>query len=90
MILLMHILIALTSTVVATGTFLKPTTRRLAVSYGFIVATVGSGGYLIVTSSESILHSCLVGLVYVTAISIVTIATHARVRTLALGTEKSE
>lgn len=80
MIVLLHVLIALSSVAIASFTYFKPTTRRLAVSYGFIIATVGSGTFLILSSSSNILKSCLVGLLYVTAVSVVTIATHIRVR----------
>lgn len=86
----MHVLIALASVAISTGTFLKPSVKRLAVSYGFIVATVGSGTLLLLNATGSILRSCLVGLLYVTVISIVTIATHMRVRNAALADQKSE
>ena len=80
MIILIHVLIAVASVAIATATFAKPSIKKLVVSYAFIVATVGSGTYLLLTSSGNILKSCLVGLAYVTVVSIVTIATHIRVR----------
>jgi energy-converting hydrogenase Eha subunit C len=83
MIILIHVLIALSSIGIATFTFFKPTTKRLGLSYGFIVATVASGTYLIVAASGDILKSCLTGLFYLTVVSLVTIATHVRVRRLA-------
>lgn len=83
MIILLHVLIALTSVGLASFTYFKPTTNRLLASYGFIGATVVSGTILIVTMSSDILRSCLTGLFYVTVVSIVTIATHVRVRKLA-------
>lgn len=83
MILLIHVLIALASIGVASFTFLKPSIKRLTVSYGFIIATVASGTYLIVSMSGDILRSCLSGLFYVTVVSIVTIATHVRAKRLA-------
>ena len=86
----MHILIALTSTAIATVTFFSPTVKRLIVSYGFIVATIASGTYLLLTTQGNILRSCLVGLAYVMVISLITIATHLRVRRLALAVSKSE
>ncbi len=80
MIVLIHVLIALASIGVASFTFFKPSIQRLLVSYGFIVATVGSGTFLIISMSSDILRSCLTGLFYLTVVSIVTIATHIRVR----------
>jgi len=82
-IVLIHVIIALSSVVLASFTFFKPTMKRLYASYGFIVATVASGTFLILTTSGSILRSCITGLFYVTVVSIITIATHVRVRKLA-------
>jgi len=82
-IVLIHVIIALSSVVLASFTFFKPTIKRLYASYGFIVATVASGTFLILTTSGSILRSCITGLFYVTVVSIITIATHVRVRKLA-------
>ncbi len=84
MITLIHILIAISSVAIASVTFFKPSVRRLIVSYGFIIATVASGTYLLLTTPGDILRSCLSGLLYVTAVTIVTIATHVRVRRQAL------
>jgi hypothetical protein len=83
MIVLIHVLIALASVGVASFVFFKPSIKRLIVSYGFIIATVASGTYLIVSMSGDILRSCLTGLFYVTVVSIVTIASHVRLRKLA-------
>ncbi|MFZ1250508.1 MAG: hypothetical protein WAR37_03645 [Candidatus Microsaccharimonas sp.] len=80
MIILIHILIALASLGIASFTFFKPTTKRLGVSYGFIVATVASGTFLLILNPSNLLHTCLSGLFYLTVVSIVTIATHYRVR----------
>lgn len=83
MVILIHVLIALASIGVASVTYFKPSMKLLATSYGLIVATVASGTYLVVVAQASILHACLSGLFYVTVVSIVTIATHVRVRNLA-------
>jgi len=80
MITLIHVLIAISSVAIASVTFFKPSVCRLIVSYGFIIATVASGTYLLLTTPGDILRSCLSGLLYVTAVTIVTIATHLRVR----------
>jgi hypothetical protein len=82
MIVLIHVLIALSSIGIATVTFFKPSIRRLFVSYGFIVATVASGTFLLLSSPSNILKSCLSGLFYLTVVTLVTIATHVKVRRL--------
>lgn len=86
MILLTHIIIALASIGVASFTFFKPSVKRLAVSYGLIIATVASGTYLVLGAGADILHTCLSGLFFVTTLSIITIATHVKVRKLSFDT----
>lgn len=83
MVILIHVIIALMSIGIASFVYFKPSVKRLVVSYLFILGTVGSGTFLIIASSSNILKSCLVGLLYLTVVSIVTIATHIRVRRLA-------
>ena len=80
MIILIHIIIALTSVVLATFTFVTPTTKKLLVSYGLILATVGTGTYLLISVPSHILQSCLSGLTYLTVVTIATIASHVRLR----------
>jgi len=80
MIILTHVLIAIISVIVATAVFIKPSVKKLAVSYFLMISTVASGTFLLITSPSNILKTCLVGLLYVTAVSAVTIATHMRMR----------
>ncbi|MDB5162417.1 MAG: hypothetical protein JWO54_876 [Candidatus Saccharibacteria bacterium] len=82
-VVLIHVIIALLSVAASSFTFFKPTIKRLATSYGFILATVASGTFLILSSTGSILRSCITGLFYVTVVSLITIATHVKVRKLA-------
>ncbi len=81
--LLTHIIIAVSSIVLASIVFFKPSIKRFAASYGFIIATVASGTLLLVLNPSNILHTCLSGLFYVTVVSIITIASHVRARKLA-------
>jgi hypothetical protein len=78
MILLIHIVIALASIAAASFAFLKPSKKSLAFSYGFISATLASGTFLVVTLSSDLLRSCLAGLTYITVVSVVTLASHAK------------
>ncbi|MDB5179474.1 MAG: hypothetical protein JWN12_106 [Candidatus Saccharibacteria bacterium] len=88
MIILIHVIIALTSIVIASFTFFKPTLKKLIVSYGFILGTVASGTYLLITIPSHILQSCLTGLTYLTIVSIATIAAHVRMHKRQLAFEK--
>ena len=87
MIIFLHILIALTSIGIATAAFFSPSIKKLSVSYGFIIATILSGTYLLMISPSHILESCLMGLFYLTVISLTTIAAHVKLRKLAEVTE---
>lgn len=78
MVILIHIIIALSSIIIATLAFFKPSSRTLIISYGFIIATIASGTYLLITVPSHILQSCLTGLGYLTVISLVMVATHVR------------
>lgn len=78
MIILTHIIIALASMGIATYTFFRPSVKKLFVSYGFIIATVATGTYLLMSAPGHIVESCLMGLFYVTVTSLATIAAHIR------------
>jgi hypothetical protein len=89
MIILIHVIIAFTSLIIASFAFFRPTIKKLIVSYGFILATIGTGTYLLVTVPSHILQSCLSGLTYLTIVSVATIAAHVRLhrRQLAVVTQ---
>lgn len=88
MIILIHVIIALLSIAIASFTFFKPTLKKLIVSYGFILGTVASGTYLLVTIPSHILQSCLTGLTYLTIVSIATILAHVRMHQRQLAFQK--
>lgn len=85
MILLIHIIIALASVAWASVTFFKPTHKKFITSYALILATIGSGTALIIVDSSAMLHACVSGLIYVTVISIVTVAAQTKLRKLQLA-----
>jgi len=63
--LLLHILIALTSIVFTGYMSFSPSLRKLHIVYGLVIATLGSGLYLILTTHTHMLSTCLEGLVYI-------------------------
>jgi hypothetical protein len=83
MLILIHVIIAITSLIIATVGFISPSLKKLVLSYGFIIGTVASGTLLLITFPSHILQSCLSGLSYLTIASMATIATHIRLRRLA-------
>lgn len=64
MIIVLHILAALTSIAVTTLAYLAPSVRKLQLSTGLVALTLISGTYLVVSSHTRILETCLIGLVY--------------------------
>jgi hypothetical protein len=85
MIILIHVLIALSSLALSSVTFFKPTIKNLKFSYGLIIATVTSGVFLVVLNSSNILHSCLAGLAYLGAVLAITAGARVRASQLLLS-----
>jgi len=78
MIVLLHVLIALSSIAHATYTFFRPSQTKLAVSYGLIAATIASGTMLIIGAQGHMLESCAMGLLYSAGVSVLTVKAHTR------------
>ena len=88
MIILIHVSIALMSIALASFTFFRPTMRRLIVSYGFILGTIATGSYLLIAFPSHILQSCVMGLAYLTIVTMATIFAHVRLHNRQLALEK--
>jgi len=89
MIILIHVIFAITSIITASFTFFNPTIKKLIVSYGLILGTVGTGTYLLVTVPSHILESCIMGISYLTVVTIATIAAHVRLHAKQLATQEN-
>ena len=70
MIILIHVLIAISSLVAISCAFMRPTALLLRISYGLIAATLASGTYLVVVMPGHMVQACVTGLAY-TAIALV-------------------
>lgn len=64
MLLITHILIALSGLAVAGLALLKPSSAKINASYGLLISTIVSGVLLIVIAHASILHTCISGLTF--------------------------
>jgi hypothetical protein len=80
MIILIHVLIALTSIAYSGFTFFEPSRTKLNVSYGLVAATLISGTYLVVSTHSPILSSCVTGLVYLGVVTSGLLAAHRKLR----------
>jgi hypothetical protein len=64
MIVLAHVLIAISSIIATSVLAIFPSRPKLYTSYSLIAATLGSGTYLVISTHQPILKSCITGLVY--------------------------
>jgi hypothetical protein len=64
MLLIIHVLIALSSIVVTGFAYLSPSQRKLFTSYGLVGLTLVSGTALVITAHSPLLSSCITGLTY--------------------------
>jgi hypothetical protein len=73
MILLLHILIAVSTIVLSVVSFFRPSNKKIISTYIMTGLTVLTGGSLIVILHASILHTCITGLAELTVVSLATV-----------------
>lgn len=88
MMILLHILIALSSLAVATGVYFKPSQSAVYVSYGLLTATIATGTVLIISSGSHMLESCLMGLAYCGVVSVLTLKARNKLAAQRIRTDK--
>jgi hypothetical protein len=64
MLLLLHATSALTSLLLTTLVYIRPTNSKLRTSFGLIATTLISGTILVISTHSPLLSSCLSGLAY--------------------------
>jgi len=64
MLLVLHILVALSGLASSTLAVLIPSNQKINLSFGLVLATIASGTILVISTHSPILQSCLAGLVY--------------------------
>lgn len=65
MIIVVHVLLAVSSIASASLAFVAPSRAKLRTSYCLVAATLLSGTYLAIAQGTHMLASCMMGLVYV-------------------------
>ena len=78
MVLLVHLVLALTSVVWATVVLIAPSRFRLRISYALVALTLTSGTYLVVSTHAPMLQSCMSGLFYTGFVSLGLAAAHRK------------
>lgn len=76
MLVLTHVIIALSSILFTAFAFIRPSKPKLKVSYSLTGLTLASGIYLVWSTGAPILQSCITGLVYLAVIFVGILATH--------------
>jgi len=89
MLVLLHVLIALSSIVYTTYLFVRPSKSRLYVSYGLVALTLSSGTYLVISTHARLLQSCVAGLVYLGIISGAIAAAHYKLSAIKVDSKNS-
>lgn len=90
MIIILHILIALTSIALTTVAFLRPTRRLLHVNYGFIGLTIVSGTYLTLIAPAHMVETCTVGLGYLAVVTLGTVLARVKLGKLAVESVQAQ
>ncbi len=70
MVLLLHIVSALSSLVFSSYAYFQPSERLLRLSYGLVGITLASGTFLVLSQSVNILSVCLSGLLYIVVVAV--------------------
>jgi hypothetical protein len=70
MLILLHIIVALSGLVLAAYVFVKPSTAALHTLYGLTGATIASGTLLVATAKGHMLEACTMGLLYLGLVSL--------------------
>lgn len=78
MVLILHILIALSSVFFSTYSIFKPSNKKVKINYAFLGATWASGFFLVFQSHVSFGHLCLTGILYTGVVTINILLTKRR------------
>lgn len=81
MILLAHIVLALSGLAYSTYIFFKPSQRGIKLTSGLAVLTLLTGTYLVASTGSHLLSACLSGLFYLGAVSVGIVTAHLKLAT---------
>lgn len=82
MIVLLHVLIALSSIVAVSIAYALPSRIKLRISYVTIAATLFSGTYLVVLAPSHMVQACTAGLAYTAVVLVGIVATRLKLARL--------
>jgi CDP-diglyceride synthetase len=82
MIVLIHILLALSSIILATSSLVISSKKTLLGAYGAIGLTLASGVYLSILNPAKLAQTCLSGITYIALVTVITIFARKRIRSI--------
>ncbi len=82
MILVVHIIAAVSSMGVATLAFLVPTRTKINSSYILAVFTLLSGTYLVVSTHANVIRACIMGIIYFSIVSVLILVAQKKLATI--------
>jgi hypothetical protein len=85
MIILVHVLIALSSMAYTTYLFISPAKVKFYISYALIGLTLVSGTYLVLSTHSKLLPACEAGLFYLVIVTSGVLAAHRKFASLGSG-----
>lgn len=74
MLLITHIIIALSSILTASWALILPSRFKLRLSIGLVISTIASGTVLVVSTHAPLQQACTTGLLYLAGVSVIIIA----------------
>ncbi len=78
MILIVHIILAISSVVVATLSVGFPSITKVRASTGLAIGTLASGTLLVFSSNSHLVEACLSGIVYLAIVSYLIATAHSK------------
>lgn len=82
MILIAHILIALTSLFITAAAFVRPSQTALKLSWSFVVLTISTGTLVAIASPAHMVQACVSGLIYTAVVVSATIIAKRKLTTV--------
>lgn len=76
--LILHIFIALSTVGLSGLTLIKPSKKKLHISYFFTIGTFLTGGYLVVMSPAHLVSACITGLIFLGIVGSILFAANHR------------
>jgi predicted tellurium resistance membrane protein TerC len=78
MLIVTHVVIALSSIVSSAVLLFRPSKRNFNITYALVALTLGTGTVLVIETHSSLTHSCIAGLVYLFVVLAGIIPAHYR------------